>query len=71
MDMELENVKNDPTTAASIEGQAEEIWFEFVKSCRHFLSKNTAYAGLCDQLIKEWSQKLKPRLQGIEGGRAA
>lgn len=71
MDMELENVKNDPTTAASIEGQSEEIWFEFVKSCRNFLNKNTAYAGLTDQLIKEWSQKLKPRLQGLEGGKAA
>ena len=71
MDMELENVKNDPTTAASIEGQAEEIWFEFVKSCRQFLAKNAAYNGLTDQLIKEWSQKLKPKLQGLEGGRAA
>lgn len=71
MDMELENVKNDPTSSASIEGQAEEIWFEFVKSCRHFLTKNAGYAGLCDQLIKEWSQKLKPRLQGIDGGKVA
>lgn len=71
LDMELEGLERDQTRGAAIQGQAEEMWGEFVKSSRTFLAKNVSYAGYADQLVKEWSQKLGQGLTAIKGGKEA
>lgn len=71
MDMELENLSRDPARGAAVEGRAEEIWQEFVKNSRVGLAKNASYAGLAEQLIKQWGEKLSGGLHAIKGGKAA
>ncbi len=71
LDMELENLSRDPSKGAAIESQSEEIWQEFVKLSRASLSSATSYSGFADQIVREWSQKLKVSLQSIKGGKAA
>lgn len=71
LDMELENIARDPSRGAAIESRADDIWQDFAKTTRVALSKNAAYGGFAETLIKEWSQKLGGGLAVLKGGRAA
>lgn len=71
LDMELDNLSNDSARGATIEGRTEEIWQEFVKNSRTGLAKNASYAGLAEQLIKQWGDQLSGGLHAIRGGKAA
>lgn len=71
LEMELENVARDPSREANISMKTEEIWHDFVKNSRAFLSKQGTYNSYAHKLIKEWSAKLGNKLKAIKGGRAA
>lgn len=71
IDMELENIQNDPGRVSLIEKTKENIWEAFVQFSRGVLLSSPQYSSDAEALIKDWSERLGSKMTVIEGGRAA
>lgn len=71
LEMELQNIAQDPDKQASIKARSEELWTEFVRLSRVSLDKTPVYREAGDHLISDWGQKLGSALHVVNDEEAA
>lgn len=71
MNMELENITNDPGKLSSIQDREEEIWKEFLHFTRQSLEKSPQYHSQTHKILENWVSGLDAGLKLVRNAGAA